>query len=138
MWRCLAKVIALPPKKVPIEPKTVDCRFISYAHNNSAYRFLVHKSDIPDIHVNTIMESRNSSFFELTFPRKNKQYPKRTLKERDVMTSSYEASTSGSSVIDAEEMKDETRRSKRARKEKSYGEDFIMLVLSENEPKILH
>ena len=55
----------------------MDCIFIGYAHNSSVYRFLVHKSDIPDIHVNTIMESRNASFFETIFPYKTVQenYP---------------------------------------------------------------
>ena len=37
-------------------PKTVDCIFIGYAHNSTAYRFLAHESNIPDIHKNTMME----------------------------------------------------------------------------------
>ena len=65
---CLAKVVVPTPKKVKIGPKTVDCIFIGYAQNSSAYRFLVYKSEIPDIHMNTIMESRNASFFEHIFP----------------------------------------------------------------------
>ena len=61
--------MAVPiPKKVKIGPKTVDCVFIGYAHNSSAYWFLIHKSDIPYMHVNTIIESRNASFFEEIFP----------------------------------------------------------------------
>ena len=65
--------MAVPsPKKTKIRPKTVDCVFISYANNSSAYRFLICKSDIPDMHVNTNIESRNASFFEHIFPyRKN-------------------------------------------------------------------
>ena len=63
MWECLAKVAVPTPKKVKIGPKTVDCIFIGYAQNSSAYRFLVYKSEIPDIYKNTIMESRNASFF---------------------------------------------------------------------------
>ena len=43
VWGCLAKVAVLIPKKVKIGPKTVDCVFIGYAHNSSAYRFLIHK-----------------------------------------------------------------------------------------------
>ena len=76
VWGCLAKVAVPSLKKVTIGPKTVDCIFIGYARNNSAYRFLVHKSDIPDIHVNTIMESRNASFFENVFPCKDRENPK--------------------------------------------------------------
>ena len=72
VWGCLAKVAVPPPKKVKIGPKTIDCIFIGYAHNNAAYRFLTHESNIPDIHKNTIMESRNASFFEDVFLCKSK------------------------------------------------------------------
>ena len=41
--------------------------FIGYAQNNSAYRFLVYECAIPDIHKNTYMESKNTSFFEHIF-----------------------------------------------------------------------
>ena len=71
MWRCLAKVMVPIPKKIKIGPKTIDCIFIGYAINSSAYHFLVHKYDIPDIHVNIIIESRNASFFENKFLSKN-------------------------------------------------------------------
>ena len=63
VWRGLAKAAVHIPKKVKIGQKTVDCVFIGYAHNSSAYRFLIHKSDIPNMHVNTIIEFRNASFF---------------------------------------------------------------------------
>ena len=56
---CLAKVLALLPKKTKLGAKTMDCIFIGFALNSSAYRFLVHKSKIPDIHVNMIIESRD-------------------------------------------------------------------------------
>ncbi|RVW26496.1 Retrovirus-related Pol polyprotein from transposon TNT 1-94 [Vitis vinifera] len=75
MWGCLAKVAVPPPKKVKIGPKTIDCIFIGYAHNSNAYQFLVYESNIPDIHKNTIMESRNASFFEDVFPCKSKEEP---------------------------------------------------------------
>lgn len=81
------------------------------------------------------MESRNASFLEHVFPYKNKENPKRTPDKRDGNTSGNEASTSGTSFDDAELFEDEPRRSKRARKEKSYGEDFFMLFLLENEPR---
>ena len=75
VWGCLAKVAVPPPKKVRIGPKTIDCIFIGYAHNSAAYRFLVYESNIPDIHQNTIMESRNASFFEDVFPYGSKEKP---------------------------------------------------------------
>ena len=70
VWGCLAKVEVPVPKKTKIGPKTVDCVFIGYAQNSSAYRFLTYKSEIPDINVNTIIESRNAVFFEHVFPYK--------------------------------------------------------------------
>ena len=67
MWGCLAKVVVPTPKKMKIDPKMVNCIFISYAHNSNAYRFFVHESENPDIHKNTIMRSKNASFFEHVF-----------------------------------------------------------------------
>jgi hypothetical protein len=73
VWGCLAKVEIPKLKKVKNGPKTIDCIFIGYAHNSSAYRFLAHDSNIPEIHKDTIMESRNASFFENVFPRKSRE-----------------------------------------------------------------
>ena len=71
VWGCLAKVAIPAPKRIKIGHRTVDCIFIGYAHNSAAYRFLVYNSEISDIHKNTIMESRNASFFEDVFPCKS-------------------------------------------------------------------
>ena len=62
-------------KEVKIRPKTIDCIFISYAHNSIVYRFLVHKSNILNFHRNTIIESMNASFFEDAFSCKFKEEP---------------------------------------------------------------
>ncbi|WJZ97445.1 hypothetical protein VitviT2T_016048 [Vitis vinifera] len=121
MWGCLAKVAVPPPKKVKIGPKTIDCIFIGYAHNSNAYRFLVYESNIPDIHKNTIMESKNASFFEDVFPCKSKEEPsssKRMLESQD----------------QNEEVEVEPRHSKRVRTEKSFGPDFLTFML-EGEPQ---
>ena len=58
-----------------IRPKTIDYIFIGYVNNNTAYGFLVHDSNIPYIHKNTIMESRNALIFEDIFPYKSKEEP---------------------------------------------------------------
>ena len=68
VWGCLAKFAVPKPKRVKVGQKTIDCVFIGYAQNSNAYRFLVHKSEILDIHVNTIIESRDALFFENIFP----------------------------------------------------------------------
>ena len=52
----------------------VDCIFIGYALNNSTYSFLVYKSEIPNIHVNMIIESRDDVFFENIFSYKQKKH----------------------------------------------------------------
>lgn len=70
VWGCLTKVAIPKPKRTKLGPKTIDCVFIGYAHNSSAYRFLVHKSEVPDIDANTIIESRDAIFFENIFPYK--------------------------------------------------------------------
>jgi hypothetical protein len=66
-WGCLAKVNVPIPKKRKLGPKTVDCIFLGYAQRSIAYRFLVVKSEVRDIHVDTIMESRDAIFFENIF-----------------------------------------------------------------------
>nr|GEW56899.1 putative retrotransposon RIRE1 poly protein [Tanacetum cinerariifolium] len=62
-----AKVAVPAPKAQKIGPKSVDCIFIRYAKNNSAYRFIVYEEKNLDIQKNTVMESRNASFFEHIF-----------------------------------------------------------------------
>ena len=45
----------------------MDCIFIGYALNSSAYKFLLHESEILDTHVNMIIESKDVVFFEDIF-----------------------------------------------------------------------
>ena len=54
MWGCLAKVNVPIPKKRKLGPKTVDCVFLGYAQRSIAYRFLVVKFKVHDVHVDTI------------------------------------------------------------------------------------
>lgn len=70
-WGCLAKVNILIPKKRKLGPKTADCVLLGYAQWSIAYRFLVVKSEVPDMHVDTIIESRDATFFENIFPMKD-------------------------------------------------------------------
>ena len=58
-------------KKCKFGPKTVDCLFLGYAIHNVGYRFLIVKSGVPGMHVGTIMESRDATFFENIFPMRN-------------------------------------------------------------------
>jgi hypothetical protein len=49
-------------------PTTVDCVVLGYAIHSVVYRFLIVKSGVPDMHVGTIMESKDATFFENIFP----------------------------------------------------------------------
>jgi hypothetical protein len=67
----LAKVNVPITKKRKLGPKTVDCVFLGYAHNSIAYRFLIVKSEVYDMHVDTIFESCDATFFENIFQMKD-------------------------------------------------------------------
>ena len=67
---CLAKVEVPLPKRVKIGFEIVDCVFIGYVVNSKVCQFLIHKSDIPELHVNTIIESDNVELFEQIYPYK--------------------------------------------------------------------
>ena len=78
-------MLAPLPKKTKLRVRTMDCIFIGYALNSSAYRFLVHKSDLSDILVNMIIESRDVVFFEDIFSYKretDKTFGKRNTRWR--------------------------------------------------------
>jgi hypothetical protein len=59
------------PKKRKLGPKTVDCVLLGYAFHSIRYRFLIVKSEVSDMHVGTIMESNDATFFEDIFPMKD-------------------------------------------------------------------
>ena len=54
-------------KKRKLGPKLVDCVFLGYAIHNVGYRFLIIYSSIPEIVVDTIIESRDATFFRMNF-----------------------------------------------------------------------
>ena len=122
MWGCLAKVIVPTPKKMRIGLKTVNCISIGYAHNRSAYQFLVYKSKNPDIHKNTIMESMNTSFFEHVFPCKEDQ-PSSSKRTFETVVDNSQTHEENESV------KEEPRMSKKVRIEKSFGPNFLSYML---------
>jgi hypothetical protein len=64
----LAKVNVPINKKRKLGLKTMDCVFLGYSHHSTAYRFLVIKSEIYDVHIDTFLESRDVPFFENIFP----------------------------------------------------------------------
>ena len=130
VWGCLVKVLVHAPKKVKIGPKTVDCIFIGYPPHSTAYRFLVYDSKIPDIQKNTIMESRNVSFFETIFPcNPGIQHPTMSKRTHESIEDDNESNESEDEDVGV------VRRSKRQRKEKSYGSEFLTYLLEEGDLK---
>jgi len=91
----------------------------------------VHESKVPDVHKNTIIESRNASFFEHVFPC-NSRVESRELEQFHETT--LENEENDQAPEEEEEQEIEVRRSKRARIEKSFGPDFLTYLL-ENEPQ---
>lgn len=131
VWGCLAKVAIPDPKRIKIGPRTVDCIFLGYAVNSSAYRFLVHKSENPNVHVNTVIESRNAIFFEDIFPCKDKQ--ERSSKKRTFDDTNCGHEESNQQSVQ-KELKVYTRQSKRLKMSEFLESDLITCLL-ENEPQ---
>ncbi|KAL1545219.1 retrovirus-related pol polyprotein from transposon tnt 1-94 [Salvia divinorum] len=135
VWECLAKVMVPPPKVVTIGPKTVDYIFIGYALNSSAYRFVVYKSNIPNVTVGTTIESRNAVFLEKTFSCKNKDNVESNSETRieDETTSSksvdVEPNSRKRSRTDPEDV--EPRRGSRVRTSKTFGPSYIAFKLDD-------
>lgn len=60
VWGCLALISVPINKKRKLGPKTADRNFLGYAHH---VKFLVIKLEIPQVLVDTLMESRDVTFF---------------------------------------------------------------------------
>ncbi|BBH05025.1 Uridine diphosphate glycosyltransferase 74E2 [Prunus dulcis] len=101
VWGCLAK-----------------SAFLGYAKNSSANRFLVINSKVKEVANNTIMEARDATFFEDIFPYKTRISKKVQISEKP----------SSSTTIENLESQ-ELRRSKRARVEKNFGDDFYTFLV---------
>ena len=102
--------------------------FIGYASNSAAYRFLVLKSDV--LECNIIIETKNVEFFEHIFPLFEKiSHTPIIVDDRENSYDEHVFTT----VDDMESSYDELRRSKRQRKEVSFGDDFCTYLI-ENEP----
>ena len=133
-WGCLAKVNVPINKKRKLGPKTVDCIFLGYAFHSVGYRFLIIKSEVPDMYVDTIMESRDATFFENEFPMKNT--PSETSHET-IIPHEHELSIPTDHAEDFHvhiPEKDDTivtRKSKRQRVAKSFGDDYLVYLVED-------
>jgi hypothetical protein len=136
-WGCLAKVNLSEPKKRKLGPKIVDCAFLGYACSSMAYRFLVIKSNTPEQDVNTIMESRDASFFEDIFPmttvgstllsENNHTHmydPNDLTPPPESFDENYTPSEEDNNLVN-----EPAHRSKRPKIVKSFGDDFIVYLV---------
>ena len=134
-WGCLAKVNVPVCKKRKLGPKTVDCIFLGYAHNSNAYRFLVVKSEFSDVHTNTVIESRDATFFENIFPMKeNSASTSQPTIQREFEPEPEPESTPFVTPYNPTEEDDSEvapRRSKRQRTKRSFGDDFAVYLVDD-------
>ena len=117
IWGCLAKVLIPLPKRTKLGPKTIDCVFIGFENASAAYRFLVYKSEVHDIHVNTILESIDAEFFEDVFPYKESP-----------MSAMYKRTRDEQSTPKVQEQHTEPRKGSRIKKSKNFGPNFISFM----------
>jgi hypothetical protein len=140
-WGYLVKVNVPINKKHKLSPKIVDCVFLRYAHHSIAYRFLVIKSEMPDVHVDIFLESHGVTFFENIFPMKN-SYGMSSLPTNVVADISLEPSENFDHVEHTfepiyEEIDSEApRRTKRPRTAKSFGDDFTIYLVDDTQKTI--
>ncbi|CAM8920561.1 unnamed protein product [Rhodiola kirilowii] len=114
VWGCRA-VVRLPiPKHKTLGEKGVECIFIGYAHHSMAYMFYVIEPN-KHVSIHTIIESRDAIFDEKRFS--SISMPK----DLNVVPSANQVSN--------DTQISEIRRSKRARKEKSFGNDFHIYLV---------
>ncbi|GAA0170396.1 hypothetical protein LIER_24666 [Lithospermum erythrorhizon] len=109
-------MVGLPdPKRKNIRSKTYDCVFIGYARNSTAYRFMA-------VSNRTISEAIDGEFFEHIFPL-NKGVTNPHI-VHDVPDESFDTNRHASCSTSKLQV-DEPRTSKKARVEKTFGDEFI-------------
>jgi len=130
-WGCLAIVSVPVNKKCKLGPKTIDCIFLGYAYHSTAYKFLVIKSEAPDVLVDTLLESRDVTFFENIFLM-NIAYSLPSSSNEFIP----EPTPSIEPIIDPVGIEEDNnvvapKRSKRHRVEKFFGDDFIVYLIDD-------
>ena len=120
VWGCRAIVKVPEPKRKKLGERGIECIFLGYAENSKAYRFLVIEPN-DSYPVNKVIESRDVIFQEEMF--------NSISKPNDISHSNGKKNSEEnvSSENNLEEI--EFRRSKRARKAKTYGSDFFMFLV---------
>jgi hypothetical protein len=125
-------------KKRKLGPKMVDCVFLGYAHNSIAYRFLIVKSEVYDMHVVTFFECRDATFFENIFPmkdmRSNAKFSTEIALDNTIPIESPVESFEQTLEKDDNEV---PVRNKRQRIAKFFGDDFIVYLVDDTPTSII-
>lgn len=107
----------------------MDCVLLGYAFHSVGYRTLIIKSEVSDLHVGTIMESNDATFFEDIFPMKdmssssNQEIPTPSSEEFVVIPEPTVAIEHVENPIEGDN--GTPLRSKRQRTAKSFGDDSL-------------
>jgi hypothetical protein len=112
--------------------KIVDCVFLGYAFHSVGYRLLIIKFGIRDMHVGTIIESRDVTFFENIFPMK--ETPSSSSHEFVKTPENNDEIVCFEQPLEENYEKDDnevTRKSKRQKTAKSFGDDFIVYLVDD-------
>jgi hypothetical protein len=140
-WGCLAMVNIPIPKKCKLGPKIVDCIFLGYTQRSIGYRFLVVKSEVPDMHVDIIMKSCDATFFGNMIPMKvmhnTARFSSEIIPESSISDDYFEQPHEN--IFEDVREKDDNEaptRSKRWRTAKSFGDDFIMYLVDDTPTSI--
>jgi hypothetical protein len=127
----LAKVNVPINKKRKLGPKTIDCIFIGYAFHNIGYRFLIIKSRVPDMHVGTIIDSRDATFYEDIFPMREDYY---SACQKSIINNDPTEMIENNEQTLVENLwgdNETSKKSKRQRTAKSFGYDFIVYLVDD-------
>ena len=119
----------------------MDCVFLGYAHHSIAYRFLVVKSEVPDMHMDTIFESRYATFFENIFPMKDMRSNAKFSSEiapnvTTLIEYLVEPFEQPLKEVPKEDDNEVPVRNKRQRIAKSFGDDFIVYLVDDTPTSI--
>jgi hypothetical protein len=124
-------------KKRKLGPKTVDCVFLGYAFHSIGYRFLIINSEVPDMLVGTIMESRDATFFEDKFPIKathDMSSDEPTIPHEHFIPVEHTEESHIHNPMEDDNVS--TRKSKRPRIAKSFGDDYIVHLVDDTQSTI--
>jgi hypothetical protein len=127
---CLAKVNVPINKKRKLGLKIVDFVFLGYAFHSIGYRFLIINSGVSDMLVGTIIESGDATFFQDEFSMKathNTSNDEPMIPHEHFIPVEHTEKFHIHNPVEDDNVS--TRKSKRPRIAKSFGDDYIVYLV---------